>query len=84
MGPSLFQDVIFSDVVSLIESGISVAELSRRLKVSRKTIYKWLRENDLGPQRQRFTNISDESLKEKIVAIKQEHPEVGEIMLTGH
>ena len=66
MGPSLFQDVIFSDVVSLIESGISVAELSRRLKVSRKTIYKWLRENDLSPQRQRFTNISDESLKEEI------------------
>ena len=82
MGPSIFQDVIFSDVVSLIESGISVAEISRRLKISRKTIYKWLRENDL--QRERFTNISDESLKEEIVAIKQEHPEVGEIMLTGH
>ena len=82
MGPSIFQDVNISDVVSLIESGISVAEISRRLKISRKTIYKWLRENDL--QRERFTNISDESLKEEIVAIKQEHPEVGEIMLTGH
>ena len=89
MGPSLFQDVLFSDVVNLIESGISVAEISRRLKISRKTIYKWLRENmdihgENDLQRQRFTNISDESLKEEIVAIKQEHPEVGEIMLTGH
>jgi transposase InsO family protein len=64
-------------IVDLMENNYRIAELSRKYKVSRKTVYKWIK---------RFGHAGDEGLKERSRAPKY-HPnqtssEVTELIVT--
>jgi len=67
-------------VEALRKIGLSLTEISKRLKISRSTLYRHLEDTDLVG----YTDISDQDLDEVIVSYKRIHPHDGERMLIGH
>ena len=73
------------DVIKLKEllaAKIPIAEISRQLGVSRLTVYRHIRKENVDHRR--HTDLSDLQLKEIISDIKVRHPESSEVMVTGH
>lgn len=62
--------------------GFTISEAACTLHVSRPTLYKLIREYHI--KQNKFTDISDQDLDAAIIAVKQRHPHVGEVMLNGH
>lgn len=73
-----------SELVKLAQSGVvSVAELSRRFGVSRKTVYKWLCRHeesgqeglrDLSRRPQQTPGKTSEAMEEQIVVLRRKYP----------
>ena len=76
--PSL--DVDMERVEALRRIGLSLTEISKRLKISRSTLYRHLENTDLVG----YTDIRDRDLDDIIVSYKRIHPHDGERMLIGH
>ena len=67
-------------VKTLRRIGLSLTEISKRLKISRSTLYRHLENTDLVG----YTDIRDSNLDDIIVSYKRIHPHDGERMLIGH
>ena len=59
---------------------IRIAEI---LDISRHTLYRWLKNEGILQELQ-FTEISDNDLDEVMKGIKEEHPNDGEVLVSGH
>ena len=76
--PSL--DVDMERVEALRRIGLSLTEISKRLKISRSTLYRHFENTDLVG----YADIRDRDLDDIIVSYKRIHPHDGERMLIGH
>ena len=73
-------DVDMERVKALRRIGLSLTEISNRLKISRSTLYRHLENTDLVG----YIDIRDRDLDDIIVSYKRIHPHDGERMLMGH
>lgn len=74
---------IENELTLLLDSHVTISDIARRLALSRPTVYKMIR--DLGRScTSKYTNIADSDLEACVIAIKERHPESGEVMITGH
>ena len=58
-------------------------QIAAILGISRSTLYRWLKEEGLSRDFI-YTDISDSELDRELAAIKSDHPNDGERLLTGH
>ena len=68
---------------NLLSLQLPISEIARSLGVSRPTVYTLIKEHNM-PYQGRFTNHSEENLRDAVTSIKQEFPNSGEIMVQGH
>ena len=68
---------------NLLSLRLPISEIARSLGVSRPTVYTFMKEHSI-PYQGRFTNNSEENLRDAVTSIKQEFPNSGEIMVQGH
>ena len=79
--PSIKVDI--DEVEYLRSLRFSWTKIASLLGISRSTLYRRLESEGLS-QDLTFSNLTDTELDEKIVAIKQLHPNDGERMMIGH
>ncbi len=70
-------------IENLFSLRLPISEIARSLGVSRPTVYTFMREHNI-PIQGRFTDHSDENLRDAVTSIKQEFPNPGEVMVQGH
>ena len=70
-----------AEISEMLKLGFSVVQISQMLNVSRPTVYRIM--NDTGIFRS-YTEIDEASLDNIVREIKSEHPNAGEVMVTGH
>ena len=58
-------------------------QIAAILGISRSTLYRWLKEEGLSRDFI-YTDLSDSELDRELAAIKSDHPNDGERLLTGH
>lgn len=76
------QSDLKNELILLLDNHVSVSDIARRLCISRPTIYKMMRE--LGRSVYRFTNVTETELERSVLAVKERHPDSGEVMVAGH
>ena len=78
--PALELDTV--EVNKLVTMGFTKTKIANILGVRRKTLYnKTSRQSDIAPK---YVDITDSQLDDKIMSIKQSHPNDGEVMMRGH
>lgn len=70
------------ELILLLDNNVPVSDIARRLCISRPTVYQMIR--DLGRSVSRFMDISQTELERSVLAIKERHPDSGEVMVAGH
>ena len=73
-------DVDMEKVEALRRIGLSLTEISKRLKISKSTLYRYLENTGLVG----YTDVRDRDLDDIIVSYKRIYPHDGERMLIGH
>ena len=68
---------------NLLSFGLPISEIARSLGVSRPTVYTFMKEHGI-PYQGRFTNHSEENLRDAVTSVKRDFPNSGEIMVQGH
>ena len=66
----------------MVEAGYTRTELCQSLGISRCTLWRRLKENNVVIEQ--FTDISDQDLDEIVAAIKSDHPRYGISLTLGH
>ena len=61
---------------------VPVVKIAEQLHVSRNAVYKAIREYRIDYQR--FSEISQTDIERAVVAVKEQHPNAGEVMIQGH
>ena len=68
---------------NLLSFGLPISEIARSLGALRPTVYTFMKEHGI-PYQGRFTNHSEENLRNALTSIKRDFPNSGEIMVQGH
>ena len=63
--------------------GYETTQISGLLGLSRPTVYRMMRDADIN-QAARFSNISDSELDHRISGIEVLHPNIEDVMASGH
>lgn len=66
----------------MTDAGYSLTEIAKALLVSRTTLWRRLKENNIVIEK--FTDISDRDLEELIASFQVENPQSGESLIQGH
>ena len=75
-------DISKESILSLRRLNYSWTKVARLLGISRKTLYRRLKEYNIDTST--FTDLSESELDELLSNIKVEHPNYGEVMLQGN
>ena len=67
----------------MVALGYKTTQVASLLGLSRPTIYKLMKDNNINPGN-RYSGISDGELDNRLTRIKGAHPNVGEVMAAGH
>lgn len=67
---------------NLLKFKVPIAHISSFFEVSCSVIYKAIAVFNL--QQERYSDISEEQLRDVVAEVKQNHPHAGEVMLRGH
>lgn len=68
----------------MLEDGFTFDAVSKMLLISRSTLWRKCREQNIPMQRQRYSTLTDDDLDEKVVQLLNTHPNSGRIMMDGH
>ena len=61
---------------------VPVVKIPEQLHESQSAVYKAIRE--YGIDYQRFSEISQTDIERAVVAVKEQHPNAGKVMIQGH
>lgn len=61
---------------------VSIVQIAEQLSVSRSAVYKAIADYDI--QYERFSRMPQAHIEREVEAIKNEHPNAGEVMVQGH
>ena len=65
-----------------IALGYKTTQIASLLAVSRPTVYRMMRDFDINPNR--YSDLSESQLDQRLSNIKGDHPNIGEVMAAGH
>ena len=63
--------------------GYKTTQIAHLLGVSRPTVYRIMRDLNINPA-DRYSNLSESQIDQKLSHIKADHPNIGEVMAAGH
>ena len=61
---------------------VQVVKIAEQLHVLQSAVYKAIRE--YGIDYQRFSEISQNDIERAVIAVKEQHPNAGKVMIQGH